>query len=263
MSARPLATGMMMGKRRAFGLIVFTTISLWILPVSATPDIDRPVAVVELFTSQGCDSCPRADALLEQLAERGDVVALAFHVDYWDYLGWKDTLGRPENSERQREYSRMFGNRSVYTPQIVVNGSIDVKGSKPARVESALRRAQMANSLALDIDLAFADDSLVVRIGAGEAPAEAAIVIVYFEERVDVAILQGKNRGRTHSYVHPVMAYHGAGMWQGKSQELRMPLHDVRKKSNGGVAVIVQEINANGLPGTIRGAAMIHHRPGS
>lgn len=252
-----------MGKRRAFGLIAFAIASLGAFAASATPDVERPVAVVELFTSQGCNSCPNADSLLGELAERGDVVALAFHVDYWDYLGWKDTLARPENTERQRDYSRMFGNRSVYTPQIVVNGSIDVKGSKPARVESALRRAQMGHSLPVDVDLAFDDDSLLIGIGDGKVAAEAAIVIVYFDERAEVAITQGKNRGQTHSYVHPVRAYHAAGMWQGESQELRMPLHEVQKKSSGGVAVLVQEINANGLPGTIRGAAMIHHQPGS
>jgi len=252
-----------MGKRSVFGLIAFAIAGLGAFPASATPDIDRPVAVVELFTSQGCNSCPKADVLLGELANRGDVVALAFHVDYWDYLGWKDTLARPEHTERQRDYSRMFGNRSVYTPQIVVNGSIDVKGSKPARVESALRRAQMGNSLPIDVDLSFTDDSLVIGIGGGKAVTEAAIVILYFDERAEVAITQGRNRGRTDSYVHPVTAFHSAGMWQGNSQELRMPLHDVRKKSTGGVAVIVQEINANGLPGTIRGAAMIHHQPGS
>jgi hypothetical protein len=252
-----------MGKRSAFGLIAFAIASLGAFAASAAPDVDRPVAVVELFTSQGCNSCPKADALLGELAARGDVVALAFHVDYWDYLGWKDTLARPEHTERQRDYSRMFGNRSVYTPQIVVNGSIDVKGSKPARVESALRRAQMGHALPVEVDLSFTDDSLVIGIGAGKAATEAAIVIVYFDERAEVAITQGSNRGQTQSYVHPVTAFHGAGMWQGKSQELRMPLHDVQKKSTGGVAVIVQEINANGLPGTIRGAAMIHHQPGS
>ncbi|MCO6386746.1 thioredoxin family protein [Aliihoeflea sp. 40Bstr573] len=252
-----------MGKRSAFGLIAFAIASLGAFSVSATPDVDRPVAVVELFTSQGCNSCPKADALLRELAERGDVVALAFHVDYWDYLGWKDTLARPEHTERQRDYARMFGNRSVYTPQIVVNGSIDVKGSKPARVESALRRAQMGHSLPVAVDLSFTDDSLVIDVGEGKAAAEAAIVIVYFDERVEVAITQGVNRGQTQSYIHPVTAFHSAGMWQGRSQELRMPLHDLQKKGTGGVAVFVQEINPNGLPGTIRGAAMIHHQPGS
>lgn len=252
-----------MGLPRALGLIAFAIAGLGTFSASASPDVVKPVAVVELFTSQGCNSCPQADVKLAELAEAGDVVALGFHVDYWDYLGWKDTLATPENTDRQRDYSRLFGNRSVYTPQIVINGAGDVKGSKPERVEAALRRARMGGFLPVKVDLRLASDSLVISVGEGVARTEASVLVIYFDERTEVEITQGRNRGRSHAYVHPVKAFHSAGMWQGKASEMRLPLHDVRKKGNGGVAVLVQEINPNGLPGAIRGAALIHHREGS
>ncbi|RWP76782.1 MAG: DUF1223 domain-containing protein, partial [Mesorhizobium sp.] len=106
--------------------------------------IDRPLGVVELFTSQGCSSCPPADTLFSELAAKEDIVALAYHVDYWDYLGWQDTLGRKENTERQYDYMRAFGSRSVYTPQAVINGRVHVNGASRGEVDGAL--ARMAKS---------------------------------------------------------------------------------------------------------------------
>ena len=101
-------------------------------------ELKKPAGVVELFTSQGCSSCPPADAILEDLAKKGDVVALAYHVDYWDYLGWQDTLASPDNTARQYEYAKAFGVRSVYTPQAVINGTHPRQGFEPA--PKSLRR---------------------------------------------------------------------------------------------------------------------------
>src|SRR5262245_27148421 len=95
--------------------------SLAMITGTGSAESRKPLGVLELFTSQGCNSCPPADALLAEMAAKGDVVALAYHVDYWDYLGWRDTLARPENTQRQRDYGRAFGIRSVYTPQAVIN----------------------------------------------------------------------------------------------------------------------------------------------
>ena len=93
----------------------------------------KPAGVVELFTSQGCSSCPPADAILEDLVKKGEVVALAYHVDYWDYLGWQDTLATPDNTARQYDYAKAFGVRSVYTPQAVINGSDPCQRLQPRR----------------------------------------------------------------------------------------------------------------------------------
>src|SRR5262245_60119022 len=108
-------------------------------PGAANPE--KPPTVVELFTSQGCSSCPPADALLGELAEKPGIVALSFSVNYWDYLGWRDTLGSPANSERQRNYARARGDGRVYTPQIVVDGILHANGANEAEIEMAMRNA--------------------------------------------------------------------------------------------------------------------------
>src|SRR5690606_27069813 len=104
---------------------------------------DKPKAVVELFTSQGCSSCPKADALFNELGKRDDVVALAWHVDYWDYIGWPDTFGARENSDRQRGYAENWGSARIYTPQMVINGTLGVIGSHRDDVDGALGEATL------------------------------------------------------------------------------------------------------------------------
>src|SRR5262249_38071684 len=104
-------------------------------------------AVVELFTSQGCSSCPAADALLKRLADRDDLVALSLSVDYWDYLGWRDTLASPKFAERQRAYARARGDGAIYTPQAVVNGMAHVNGSDEGQIARAIERTSKALSV--------------------------------------------------------------------------------------------------------------------
>ena len=111
-------------------------------PASAETRL-RPKAVVELFTSQGCSSCPPADALLTSLADQEDVVALAYHVDYWDYVGWKDTFGEADFSDRQRAYAQSWGSSRIYTPQMVINGVKGVVGSRRGEVHGELDRASL------------------------------------------------------------------------------------------------------------------------
>src|SRR5687768_9129416 len=115
-------------------------------PAQALAD---PKAVVELFTSQGCSSCVPADAYFAELARRDDVLALALHVDYWDYLGWRDTFGQPENTERQRAYSEVRGSRKIFTPQMTVNGRTDLVGSDRNAVEAATARASLPLPVAM------------------------------------------------------------------------------------------------------------------
>src|SRR5690348_4653604 len=99
-----------------------------VLPIQTAIAAPRPI-VVELFTSQGCSSCPPADALLNELAQRPDVVALGFHVDYWDYLGWKDPLSAPGSTQRQRDYARLLNQPTIYTPEMVIDGHLQLVGS--------------------------------------------------------------------------------------------------------------------------------------
>src|SRR5688500_13075716 len=120
----------------------------------------RPKAVVELFTSQGCAQCPPADALLTSLAEEGDVIALAYHVDYWDYVGWEDTFGKADYSDRQRAYAKSWGSSRIYTPQMVVNGDKGVVGSRRNEVHGALDRA----TLPLSVDITKQGDMLKIAV---------------------------------------------------------------------------------------------------
>ena len=108
----------------------------------AQAQAERSLAVVELFTSQGCSSCPPADHVLGELAQERDIIALSYHVDYWDYMGWKDIFGSPENSQRQRVYAHRMKKKNVYTPQMVVNGKADVVGSRPMDVAKAVMNAK-------------------------------------------------------------------------------------------------------------------------
>jgi hypothetical protein len=226
-------------------------------------DIVKPKGVVELFTSQGCSSCPPADAMLLELARRGDVVALGYHVDYWDYLGWKDTLASPENTERQKQYVKALGKRSVYTPQAVVNGRVRVKGAKRDSVVSAI--AEMENTergLSVGINVTRTAESVV--IDAAAAPSgqgNAHLVLVHFEPEKPVKIERGENIGQTITYANPVSSFQTAGMWHGKAARFELPRSEVEKKA--GCAILLQSVSNDGLPGPILGAAVIAPEAGS
>lgn len=218
----------------------------------------RPLAVLELFTSQGCTSCPPADAILAELAQSGDVVALAYHVDYWDYLGWQDTLATADNTARQYEYSNAFGSRSVYTPQAVVNGMRHVNGADREAVEAAISESSDDGALSVDVELTYSGDTVVIETGAGQVPGgEAHVMLVYFNPATEVEITRGRNAGRSFTFWHSVSSFHSAGVWHGREARFEMPMSEVAKKGAGGCAVLVQAMSRDGTPGRILGAAMV------
>ncbi|WP_265517841.1 DUF1223 domain-containing protein [Nitratireductor luteus] len=225
--------------------------ALTLVPIGALA-ADR-VAVVELFTSQGCSSCPPADAFLAELAERDDLVALAYHVDYWDYLGWKDELASPENTARQRAYAQVLGS-SVYTPQAVINGRTHAVGSKRPAVLAALERdTDEAVDIAVDGD----GGSLAIDIGPAVGDAkDAHVVLVYYEPRKRVSIGAGENAGRTIEYRNIVTEYRTVGMWHGEAMRLEMPLSEIAKWG-GNCAVLLQKVDRSGRPGPILGAVRV------
>ncbi|TGQ43783.1 MULTISPECIES: thioredoxin family protein [unclassified Mesorhizobium] len=224
------------------------------------PQIDRPLGVVELFTSQGCNSCPPADELFAELAAKEDIVALAYHVDYWDYLGWQDTLSRKENTERQYDYMRAFGSRSVYTPQAVINGRSHVNGASRREVDGALARMErVGEGMRVGIKVSRTSDRVMIDAGdAGSSgPSDAHVVIVYFNPPQTIKIGQGENSGRSLTYWNAVSGMQTAGMWHGKAQRYELPLSEISKKK-GGCAVLLQSVGKDGMPGPILGAAFIH-----
>lgn len=241
-----------MSLRKWIGL-AGVALAAWAGP-SAAGEISRPIGVVELFTSQGCSSCPPADELLGKLANRGDVVALAYHVDYWDYLGWRDTLGSPENTARQRDYAQSLGNNSVYTPQAVINGQHHVNG---ADGEAVLLGLKADNDLPIEIKVTRQGESIAIDAGAATGKAvRASIILVYFDPPQQVRIGRGENGGRTITYWNAVTSVQAVGVWRGEPERLEMPLSEIMKKGAGGCAVLLQETDL-GIPGAIIGAAMI------
>ena len=154
----------------------------------------KPRAVVELFTSQGCSSCPPADKVVGDLVSEGEVLALTLPVDYWDYLGWRDTLASPDNSARQRAYAAHRGDRSVYTPQIVVNGIEHVVGGNRLSVQEALKRAPR---LSAEIDMKHNDMGIEATV-TGNLPKDAKMATVFFislNDREEIPIGRGENAG--------------------------------------------------------------------
>jgi hypothetical protein len=211
-----------------------------------------PKAVLELFTSQGCKSCPKADAMLDEMGKRPDVVALAYHVDYWDYIGWEDTFGAKENSDRQRDYAESWGSSRIFTPQLVVNGKGGLVGSKRDAVNGALGSA----SLPLDVKLSEApDDMLQVSVPAKAGEPDAMIWLVTFLDRADVTIERGENEGKQVAYTQIVTGRQVLGMWKaGAGAELTLPLAEVLTGRSNGAAILIQQ-DRDGLPGPIVGAA--------
>ena len=220
-------------------------------------DILQPKGVVELFTSQGCSSCPPADAALARLAEKGEVVALGYHVDYWDYLGWKDTLASPENTERQKLYGKAFGKREVYTPQAVINGRTHVKAGKRGAVDAAVTEMERTGKgLTVHIGITRNGESVVIEAaGSPRGEGAAHLVLVHFDPVRPVTIERGENKGRTIAYANPVTKIQTAGMWHGKPARFELPRSEVYQ--NGGCAILLQSVDKNGLPGPIIGAAVL------
>ncbi len=202
----------------------------------------KPLTVIEMFTSQGCSACPPADAMLSELSKRDGVLALSFHVDYWDYVGWPDTLADPAHTRRQRAYATNFGRRYVYTPQVVVNGGAEGVGSNRESVMALVEKASPRDSLA--VDLAWNDDkALEVRLPAAPAVpggAEADVWMVVFDHRQTVSVSRGENAGRTLEYVNAVRALHHLGTWSGEARVYPAEIPGLDSDVGDACAAIVQ-----------------------
>jgi hypothetical protein len=203
--------------------LLFASIYLG-LGIASVAAGERPV-VVELFTSEGCSSCPPADALLAELASRPDVLALSFHVDYWDRLGWKDPFSSPAATERQERYAELLRLATVYTPQMVVDGKWQAVGSDRAEVEDALGSARRGHAevpvtLAIDHGLAH------INVGASSDPAAGAgILLIGFDRRHTTAVARGENSGRTLAHVDVVRGIEQVAQFRGQASVIEVPIH--------------------------------------
>ena len=245
--------GISAGAFAGLSAIVFAIVAM------AGSEPSQPVAqrnaVLELFTSQGSSSCPIADALLSKLGARPGVLVLSYSIDYWDYLGWRDTLARHGNYERQRQYARMLGDGLVYTPQMVVDGLIDVNGRDEIAIETAIEAAAVRLAgVKVSVNLRPEGDTLVIDIGAAPENSEkrAATIWLAIAKKVEtVAVTRGENRGRELSYHHPVRELTPIGVWAGEAITLRLPLKDLKTRGGDYLMVLLQMEGA----GPILGAA--------
>jgi len=185
-------------------------VALTVLVASTTLVRAESVVVVELYTSQGCSSCPPADAIHAELADRDDVIALALHVDYWDYLGWKDEFARPAHAERQRRYYAM-----VYTPQMIVHGETHVSATKPMEITDAIR-AHAERAAPVEVSLARDGDRVEVTARAlGPVPRDMAVHAVTYLPSAQRTIRAGENAGRTLDHHNVVDEWETVGTWSG------------------------------------------------
>jgi hypothetical protein len=213
---------------------------------------ERPLAVVELFTSQGCSSCPPADAFLSELAPRPGVLALSVHVDYWDYIGWKDPFASPDHTRRQRDYARQFGLRYIYTPQMVVQGGAQHPGTEREAVEAEIAKAAARPGPTLV--LVRREGGPVVRLPAAAGQPKAVVLAVLFDREHVTAIQRGENGGRTIRNSHVVREMRRLAVWDGAAAELALPW---TPGAGQGCAVLLQAL----ADGRILAAAAL--KPGS
>ena len=221
----------------------------------------EPRAVIELFTSQGCSSCPPADKVIGELARDPTLIALSLPVDYWDYLGWKDTLALHGHSNRERAYADTRGDREVYTPQVVVNGIVHVLGSDEGAIERAIAATRKsAAPLTLPVTVAVAGGNVTVNVPAADgAPASAEVWLCPITGKAQVAIERGENRGHTLTYTNVVRRWVKLGEWSGKAETFSVPIAglagaDFSLRDVDRVAVIVQS-GVAARPGLMLGAA--------
>ena len=217
---------------------------------AADPLSNAPV-VVELFTSQGCSSCPPTDRLLGELSRRTDVIALSVHVDYWDYIGWKDPFATAATTARQHSYAQALKQRYVYTPEMVFNGAAHDPGTNPARVERMLQQAaEKAGPRANPVLSALSGGRGLIELPktAGVLPSDIWLLSV--DPRHVTAVGRGENRGVTLTNFNVVRAIEKLATWQGEAT--RLTVEAAKLAPGAGVVVLVQAANHGPILGAAR-----------
>jgi hypothetical protein len=202
--------------------------------------------LLELFTSQGCSSCPAADALLPDFIARKDVIALSLSIDYWDYLGWRDTFGQRIFTTRQRSYGKRIGDNMVYTPQMVVDGRVHMNGSDRATIRAAIEKRRTARALQPPVELSLKTDGDMLLVNVGQnpdqgAPQKATLWLALFSKHEKVKIKRGENRGRHLSYHNVVRELTPIGHWSGDEVIVKLPMHQIVQRGSDGCVVMLQK----------------------
>ncbi|HZO45878.1 MAG TPA: DUF1223 domain-containing protein [Xanthobacteraceae bacterium] len=238
--------------RRCLALAVFAVCSA--LPASSV--LAGPRAIVELFTSQGCSSCPAADKLLGEMINDPSLVAISLPMDVWDYLGWKDTLADPRNTARWQAYSKSRGDRERYTPQVVVNGAAHALGSDRSAIEKAIVKSRQNEAvMSVPVNAARNGDGLTITLPDGTPAAAATVTVWALAKAVTVMITRGENKGRTVTYHNVMRRLVNLGPWNATTNRWTVPLRDLAGDGIDSAAVLVQTGTPE-MPSIMLGAAM-------
>lgn len=203
----------------------------------------EPKILLELFTSQGCSSCPKADALLPSFIARKDVIAMSLPVDYWDYLGWRDTFGKAIFTARQRSYGRRIGDGIIYTPQIIVDGRHHINGGDENAIDALIEQRKKARgqSPAVSLGIKTQGDMLLVSVGKGEAVKKATLWLALISKEKAVKVRRGENRGRLLAYHNVVSELTPIGHWVGEEMTLKLPKKQIMQRGADGCIVLLQK----------------------
>lgn len=232
------------GGRTALALLLaLPALCHWSIGLAEAP-APGPSVVMELFTSQGCSSCPPADALLGELAKQPNVIALGFHVDYWDGIGWRDRYSMPAATERQNRYAQALGLSSAFTPQLVVDGSHSFVGSDRQRIMAAATEA----SVKIPIQVAVLPGELVVTLPEAGGHRRDDVYLAAYTPQATTQVGRGENAGRTLTEFNIVRQYRRLAVWDGAASTLRVPLDSFPGDATR-VAVLVQQVGQGRMTG--------------
>ena len=242
----------LMGRYLAMALLMAGAVG-----TGAGADDSRSPVVIELFTSQGCPGCPPADALLKRLRERDDTLTLSWPVDYWDRLGWEDTFASPENSKRQAAYNKRLGVAGVFTPELVVDGTLWCKGAEKAEVLDHIAERWPVKKLPFAPTLTQQGTVINAHLPATKIKTPVAIRVVWYLADAEVKIDGGENEGRTLHYTNVVRKSMIIGDWDGSATVLKLDASDAESFGADHVAILLQARVGDADTGEIYGAATI------
>lgn len=240
---------------------LFFAIGFGVAAMLANPAHAEKRAVLELFSSQACSSCPPADVILGKYAEDPSVIALTMPIDYWDYLGWKDTLADHRFTARQKAYSRMRGDREVYTPQIVINGVAQAIGSDAASIERSIGDTNKNDAvMSVPIVLHVKDKQIRVSVAAADAAVagegmQGEVWICSVSRAISIAVRRGENSGRALTYYNVVRSWLKVGDWGGGKSDWSVPIENVMREDIDAAVVYLQR-GSRDKPGAMLGAAV-------
>ena len=225
-------------------VILFTLASLF-----GTRAIAQEQVVIELFTSQGCDMCPPAHILQKEYDQKDGVISLTWHVEHWDFMGWRDTYAKPAFSNRQYEYNESFGRKGVYTPQVIINGREQLVGSNKLGIYTGIKNALIGNQTPVDIRFGSKGSSVNVFISGQKPVTRTEVVLVWVKTSDSIQINGGNNFGKTLEFMNIVRSSSAIGTLDNEAQTLVVDLGDPNRGDSDAFAILVQESGVGRIMG--------------